>query len=123
VGEIGWQLLKTAVMLGIVLALVWWSIRFVGGRTGLHGRGRLLRVIEAVPLGKDRSILLVQTGGRIYLVGATGEQICLLDQIEDPALAGLIAERDGEGLASATQPFTTLLAEAGQRVAFGRRRP
>lgn len=120
--EIGWQLLKTAGMLAIVLLLVWWPIRFVGGRTGVHEHGRLLRVVEAMPLGKDRSIVLLKAGERVYLVGATGEQVSLLDQIEDPVLLARIAERETERSASAVQSFHQFLADATGRLAFGRRR-
>jgi flagellar biogenesis protein FliO len=75
-----------------VLALAWAATRFVGLRMGAPARGRLLRVLEHVPAGRDRSILLLEVSGRLYLVGATGQQIQLLDAIEDPETIRRIME-------------------------------
>lgn len=81
-----WQLVYSLFLFGLVVALAWLSTRLVGYRMGLAARGRLVRVLEQVPAGRDRSVMLLEVGGRIYLVGSTTEQISLIDAIDDPAV-------------------------------------
>ncbi|HWI51243.1 MAG TPA: flagellar biosynthetic protein FliO [Symbiobacteriaceae bacterium] len=83
-GESFLQLLQAVFLFGLVLGLAWLSTRMIGYRMGLASRGRMVRVLENVPAGRDRSIMLLEVGGRIYLVGSTGERISLIDAIEDP---------------------------------------
>ncbi len=71
-------------ILGLVLFLAWWTTRFIGMRMGGSRLGGAMRVIHHVPAGRDRSVMLLEVGGRIYLLGVTGHQVNLLDAIEDP---------------------------------------
>jgi flagellar protein FliO/FliZ len=80
------ELLQAFFLFGLVLVLAWLTTRLAGTRMGLTMRGRLVRVLEHVPAGRDRSVMLLEVGGRLYLVGATAEQIRLLDRIEDAAV-------------------------------------
>jgi flagellar biosynthetic protein FliO len=88
-----WELVQALFLFAVVLGLAWISTRFVATRMNAPARGRLLRVLEHVPAGRDRSIMLVEVGGKIYLVGATGEQIRLLDTIADAEAVQRIMER------------------------------
>jgi flagellar biogenesis protein FliO len=81
-----WQLLYALFLFGLVLVLAWLSTRLVGYRMGLGTRGRMVRVLEQVPAGRERMIMLLEVGGRIYLVGSTSDQISLIDAIDDPAV-------------------------------------
>ncbi|MDF2629963.1 MAG: fliO [Symbiobacteriaceae bacterium] len=81
----GFLMLMEAVLLfGLVLGLAWLSTRMLGYRMGLASRGRMVRVLENVPAGRDRSIMLLEVGGRIYLVGSTSDRISLIDAIDEP---------------------------------------
>jgi flagellar biogenesis protein FliO len=82
----GWELLYAFFLFGLVLVLAWLSTRLVGYRMGLAARGRMVRVLEQVPAGRERMIMLLEVGGRVYLVGSTSEQISLIDAIDDPAV-------------------------------------
>ncbi|HYF95565.1 MAG TPA: flagellar biosynthetic protein FliO [Symbiobacteriaceae bacterium] len=79
-----WELWKAVFLFGLVVGLAWLSTRMVGYRMGLAARGRMVRVLENVPAGRDRSIMLLEVGGRIYLVGSTADRISLIDAIDDP---------------------------------------
>lgn len=80
------MLIEAVFLFGIVLGLAWLSTRMFGYRMGLATRGRMVRVLENVPAGRDRSIMLLEVGGRIYLVGSTSDRISLLDSIDEPAV-------------------------------------
>ncbi|HYF79429.1 MAG TPA: flagellar biosynthetic protein FliO [Symbiobacteriaceae bacterium] len=80
------MLLEAVLLFGLVLGLAWLSTRMLGYRMGLATRGRMVRVLENVPAGRDRSIMLLEVGGRIYLVGSTSDRISLIDAIDDPGV-------------------------------------
>jgi len=88
-----WELVQATFLFGLVLLLAWLSTRLVGQRMSVASRGRMVRVLEHLPAGRDRSILLLEVGGRLYLVGSTGEQFNLLDAIDDPdTIARVLAQ-------------------------------
>lgn len=78
------MLMEAVLLFGLVLGLAWLSTRMFGYRMGLAARGRMVRVLENVPAGRDRSIMLLEVGGRIYLVGSTSDRISLIDAIDEP---------------------------------------
>lgn len=80
------EFIKALFLFMVVLGLVWVTTRFVGLRMSGTGSGKVLRVLEHIPAGRDRSIMLLEVGGKVYLVGSTGEHINLLDAIDDPVV-------------------------------------
>lgn len=77
-------LLQFFFLFGLVLVLAWLTTRFVGQRMGSPMGGSSLRVLQHLPAGRDRSIMLLEVGGRVYLLGITAQQVTLLDAIDDP---------------------------------------
>lgn len=98
--------IKAVFLFGLVLVLAWLSTRLVGYRMGAAMRGRMVRVLEQVPVGRDRSVVVLEVGGRLYLVGATAQQVTLIDAIDDPDTISRL-------LAQAQQPDTPLAAALG----------
>jgi len=60
----------------------------------LGGRGRTWQVIEAIPLGTKRFLYVTRFVDRIYLLGATEQQITLLGEHQDPGLAAALESGD-----------------------------
>lgn len=89
-------------LFGLVLCLAYFTSRFFGRRSLAVWRGRHMRVIESLPVGRDRSLLLVECAGRVFVVGA-GQNLTLLFTITDPDEAAplLAGEQQSEGLAFA----------------------
>lgn len=78
------QLVGFLFLFGLVVGLAYLTSRFLGGRLGWSGAsGRIMRVIEAAPLGRDRSVVLIEVAGRYYLVGASQGSVSLLAAVED----------------------------------------
>lgn len=102
-------------MLGVVLALIWFSARAAAQRGWGRGRGRHLRVLEALAVGRERNLLLIELAGKVYLVGSTGDQFSLLDRIEEPErLEAILTTEPGQPGSGAGAPlaFAHLLARA-----------
>jgi flagellar biogenesis protein FliO len=77
----------TAVLLvfGLLGALLFWARRVAGGAAA----GLALRVVDAVDLGSGRSVTVVRSGERYFLLGATPHAISLIAELapEDVAVS------------------------------------
>lgn len=88
------QLLGLFLALGFVVFLAWLSSRLIASRLSGPRRSRNLRVLDQVPVGRDRHLLLVQVGDRVLLVGSTADNVSLLTTFDDPAdVTALSADR------------------------------
>lgn len=84
-------LINLAALFIAVVGLSWLTTRLIGQGVWRSQRGRRLQVVEYQPLGKDRSLALVQLGGRWFFIGAAAQRVELLAELGgDPA-----AEADG----------------------------
>jgi flagellar biogenesis protein FliO len=72
------------------------GMKRIYGRGGLLSRGRIWQVVESVPLGPKRTLYVTKFVDRIYLIGATEQQISLLGEIQDPTLATAIESGDAD---------------------------
>ncbi len=113
-----YQLLQLLVLFVLVVGLAWLTARLVGTRFGASNRGSSLRVLQHIPAGRDRSIMLLEVGGQFYLLGITGHQITLLDQIDDAGAVARILELTppaGPLDRKVTDTFSELLGKALRR--------
>lgn len=70
----------------IVIVIRWLALR---NRTLITNRA--LRSLGGVPLGANKSLQIIDLSGRLYVVGV-GENVALLDKIDDPEEARAIME-------------------------------
>jgi len=72
-----------------VIGLAFLSTRLMARWQGFQSRGRKLRVLEGVPIGKDRALLLVAVGKEVLVVGSSDGGVHLVHKVEEPeALLG-----------------------------------
>jgi flagellar biosynthetic protein FliO len=75
--------------------LVIWGIKRVGfaGRSKIGGGS--MDVLEALPLGQNRNIVLVRVVDKVYLIGQTQNSITVLETIEGQKALELISTTKG----------------------------
>jgi flagellar biosynthetic protein FliO len=87
--EMALPMIKTVGGIGLVISLVLVGYmmfrRFAPQYMGKNAKERVLKLIETLPMGDKRSIMLVQAGGRRLLLASTPGQITLLTAIADTA--------------------------------------
>ena len=66
---------------GLIFSLYVLAQRF-GPRLAGSGRRRMVRVVEATPLGDKRNLLVIDVQGRRYLLGSTHQSITLLTDVD-----------------------------------------
>lgn len=75
--------LKLIGALIIILPLAYLATRLYALRLAGSRRQRALRVVDAITLGPQRSIYLVEVGDRILVIAATQRHMTLLSEIQD----------------------------------------
>jgi len=84
------QNLGALVLMVLVFALAYWGTRLLAQKPRLIGHSSQLKVIERLSLGRDRQLLLVQVGEKVYLAGVTPQHITLGEAVELPAFATVL---------------------------------
>ena len=72
-----------ALVFGLLGALYWLSSRYSGRLGGVSSRK--IKIVEKLPLGDRRSLLLVEIGQQSYLVGSTAHNISMIAPLEAEA--------------------------------------
>ncbi|MFO7265455.1 MAG: flagellar biosynthetic protein FliO [Limnochordales bacterium] len=76
---------RVALVFALLLAAAYAVRRWAGSAgPGRLARGRV-RIVEAVPVGPQRLLLLVEVEGRRLLIGATPQSFTLLAQLDPTA--------------------------------------
>ena len=96
--NLGWLIARLcfyfALIIGAIL-FVTWGIK----RLGLAGRSKIrggsMDVLEALPLGQNRNVLLVRVTDKVYLLAQTQNQITVLDTITGEKALELISSSKG----------------------------
>ncbi|HXU01187.1 MAG TPA: flagellar biosynthetic protein FliO [Polyangia bacterium] len=99
---IGWESLTLSfASLGVVCLVAWGTLRLLAGR-GIGKASGAIRVVARCPLEPRRSVFVIETAGRCFLVGVGDGPMSLLAELDAdklprvPETAGL---RFGEVLA------------------------
>jgi flagellar biogenesis protein FliO len=98
--DLGWSLVKTFVVLGLVVALAWLTLN-VGLRkllgVGPVGRVGIVSVIERVPLDQKRTLYVVRAGDEVLLLGASDLSVNFLSRLDPKVLEAVTPKRDASG--------------------------
>ncbi|MCG0237983.1 MAG: flagellar biosynthetic protein FliO [Firmicutes bacterium] len=80
-------------LFGLVVSLAYLVPRLLGQGFGGVARGRRIRVVEVLPVGRDRALILVEVAGQYLLIGSGPQGLTCLATFADPdAIARLEAE-------------------------------
>ncbi|MHC4711948.1 MAG: flagellar biosynthetic protein FliO [Planctomycetota bacterium] len=108
------EMLKLAVSLGVVLALIVvcaWAFRRWAPRTASGFSSDTLKVIARTYLGPRQMVCLVRVPGRLLVVGSTQSAIATLAEISDPVeIEKVLASFEKRSAGSATETFRNLFA-------------
>ena len=80
-GALGSSLLALIVVIALILALAWIIRRLPG--IGPRGHASM-RVVGTLAVGVKERVMVIEIGEQQMVIGVTGEQITLLDKLEQP---------------------------------------
>ncbi len=79
----GGMILMIVFYLALIIGLFLVIIRLIAKRNRLSLPGRIVRTLGGAPLGRDKSVQVVEIAGAYYILGV-GESIQLVAKIENP---------------------------------------
>jgi len=101
------SILKILIFLPLVLILAYISLKIAGGRMAAFGGGRIIKIVERVPLSNKGFLYVALIDGKPYVLSSTEERIEILMELPQEALE----KRDvGEGL-TLKESFMTNLSQ------------
>ncbi len=87
------EALLTIFLLVAILFAAWYVTKYTAGKMQKFTRGRYIEVIDQVFLGRDRGIVIVRVGGKVYLVGFTSNSMERIAEIPEDQLMLIQDER------------------------------
>lgn len=94
-GSLIWVIIALLLVIGLIIIF----IKFLSQRSRSYGLNRSLRTLGGVALGQNKSLQVVELAGKVYVVGV-GEDISLLDKIDDPLEARQLIDKLDQQLGS-----------------------
>jgi len=98
----------------IVVALAFFTSRYLGLRMGRATVVGDNKVILSLPLGPNRGVSVVQIAGKFLILGVTDHNINLLQEITDPAEADKLKNNPGVAVTQFDTIFQKQLASLQQ---------
>lgn len=109
-----WELIRAVLILLLLIPLAYLATRAYAKRTHGGGRSGVLRIVEVVPLGTGRSLVLVDLAGHLLLLGVTAQQIQLLTEISSDDEAYTVLDKVARGK-DETGIFKSILKQKFER--------
>ncbi|MHB1392444.1 MAG: flagellar biosynthetic protein FliO [Clostridia bacterium] len=105
VGSTIYGILYFLFMSAVILGAAYYATKYLA-RKGLNpAKNKNLKILETVPLGIDKSLLLVKVGEQYLLLGSTQKEITMLTEVEQGKLtfnnaSEVYNNMDGESIES-----------------------
>lgn len=94
--SLGWALLRTVVVLGMVVLLAWLTLsvglrRLLGIKAAAPG-GAVVEVLERVPLDQKRALFVVKAANEVLLIGGSENSLELITRLDPSEVEKLRAK-------------------------------
>lgn len=79
-----WMIIKTLLVLGLLGGGFYLFYKFISQKVGLNIAGQeAIQTLSIVPVGPNKTLQIVDVGGKIFLIGVTDNNINLLTEIKE----------------------------------------
>jgi len=110
--SLGWRLaLVAAVIGGSIVGVRWWARRMAAPRSATG----FLRVVDTLPIASGRTIHLLALGDRVIAIGATAQQITMLEALTPEEAARVLAAAEARSDPLPLGDFAAQLLESLRR--------
>ncbi len=118
-----WQLLRTAVALGIVCAIAYFGLKLFGARLAARGAGTVVKVVDQGRLDAKTTLYLVEVAGQYILVGVGdgGVQALTPVALDADRIRAALGQRGARPFASVLEALASARPPAGAGV--GEKKP
>ncbi|MFP4416478.1 MAG: flagellar biosynthetic protein FliO [Fibrobacterota bacterium] len=94
----------------LVVLVIFWFVKRSGAVTGSKGGGGVMDVLETLPVGQGRMIVLVRVMDNVLILAQTQQNITMLDKIEGQKAVEMIAStKDGTSIVQFKDVFNNFV--------------
>ncbi len=79
-----------------ILFLAWLTTRLIGRRAAGERKTRIMRIVETLPLGMDRSLVLVRVGEKHYLLATSRNRTDFMGEVQPGEIPESPAQTAGD---------------------------
>lgn len=101
--------------LGVIL-LAYYLLPYLGHWQRSQNRGRRLKVLEGVPIGRDRYLILAAVGKQVMVLGSSANGVRLVHRLSEAEAAELLAEVQTDAAQENTMPGETAVRASLERM-------
>lgn len=100
-----------------IILLTYYASRWYAKKIGPIAGGKHIKVVDRLVVSKTGSILIVDIGGRQYMIGVSDQNVEILMELEEPIPLPADHEKSGDGLKGlmGKDGFRRLVRAAGKR--------
>ena len=110
------KLLVTLLIFVFVLAITYFTTKWVGGYQKVRMRSKNLQIIETIPIGNNKMIALVKAG-KAYLVVSIGkDEMHPLGQLTEDELTDLSFLYEDKDSIQRTENFSDILRQLKEKI-------
>ncbi len=103
-----WTTFFYVVVMVAVLVGAYLTTKFISGKSKRLLKSRYIHLLDRLPLGKDKNVVLIEVGNQTLLVGVTNQSISNLGEIDSEALKVIKqqnAQKPSKGFAEQLRDF------------------
>lgn len=93
--NLGFDLFRLVVVLVFILALIYFSLKFINKRNKLFQKASVLESLGGISVGQNKSIQLIRIGSKVYLIGV-GDNVEMLKEIQEEDVKEELLRKDEE---------------------------
>ncbi|MGM8364126.1 flagellar biosynthetic protein FliO [Virgibacillus sp. W0181] len=112
--SIVFDLIKMVFALLLVLALIYFLLKFLNKRSKLYQQVKALENMGGISVGQNKSIQIVRIGSKLYVIGV-GENVELLQEITDETLKQELFTNDQTDESKPTAMFNNLFNQKSNK--------
>lgn len=87
------QLVFATIAVAVIIYLSYVVSKSIATGSARINAAKYMKIVDRIPVGQDRSILILQIGDKRYLVGNTAHSIEILAELEPDEIVALPAEK------------------------------
>ncbi|MHC1695479.1 MAG: flagellar biosynthetic protein FliO [Eubacteriales bacterium] len=100
----------------LVILAAWLFTKYYGKRQLRVSQGRNITIVERISTGKDSSLMIVKTCGRVFLISISGQQSSLISELDpETLLADTHTGAGGEFFNTLTTALKNITKPGGEK--------
>lgn len=104
-----WSLLFPLVVVIVIIVAAQYATKWIAEKQSKTMSGKIIRVVERVPLTKETSLMIISVNGKPYLASASNNGVTLLESLPEELLENY-GHKNSEGR-ELTSQFAMILSE------------